>query len=239
MPTALPRNDLRQYDQLAGHWWQPNGTFAMLHWIAQARAELIPPAPRPGAVLVDLGCGGGLLAPHAKRLGYHHVGVDMVESGLRVARHHGVQPVRGDAARVPLADGCAAAVSAGELLEHVTDPLAVVAEACRLLEPGGVLALDTINRTAAARFVTVTIGERLPGLAPKGIHDPNLFVPPAVLVNECASHGVMLTVRGLRPALASLARWYLTGRRGRPVPMRPTRSTAVLYQGFGRKKEDC
>jgi 2-polyprenyl-6-hydroxyphenyl methylase / 3-demethylubiquinone-9 3-methyltransferase len=61
--NALPRNDVRQYDELAGEWWRPNGAFMMLHWIAAARAALIPEATRPGAVLVDLGCGAGLLAP--------------------------------------------------------------------------------------------------------------------------------------------------------------------------------
>jgi 2-polyprenyl-6-hydroxyphenyl methylase / 3-demethylubiquinone-9 3-methyltransferase len=209
----------------------------MLHWIAAARAELIPPAPAPGAVLVDLGCGGGLLAPHARRLGYRHIGVDLITSGLRRARAKGVSPVRADAAKVPLVDGCADAVSAGELLEHVTDPAAVIAQACRLLRPGGTLALDTINDTFLARFVTITLGERLPGLAPKGIHDPNLFVPPAVLVNECAAHGVRLSVRGIRPDTGRLLRWWLSGRRGEPVPIRPTRSMAVLYQGVGVKED--
>lgn len=236
MPTRWPRNDLRQYDDLADHWWEADGTFAMLHWIAAARAELIPPADQPDAVLVDLGCGGGLLAPHVQRLGYRHVGVDLVTSGLRAARDHGVLVARGDAAHVPLRDGCAAAVSAGELLEHVPDPVAVIAEACRLLRPGGTLVLDTINRTAAARLVTVTLGERLPGMAPKGIHDPNLFVAPAVLVNECARHGVALTVRGIRPAAGPLLRWWLRGRRGAPVPIRPTRSVSVLYQGYGIRR---
>ncbi len=78
MPLVLPRNDVRQYEELAEEWWRPGGVFAMLHWIARARAALVPPATRDGAVLVDLGCGGGLLAPHVAGLGYRHVGVDLV-----------------------------------------------------------------------------------------------------------------------------------------------------------------
>ena len=58
------RNDPAQYDDLAREWWRPHGAFAMLHWIAEARSALVPPASRPGAVLVDIGCGGGPLAPH-------------------------------------------------------------------------------------------------------------------------------------------------------------------------------
>src|SRR5262245_27711381 len=191
----LPRNDLRQYEQLSEQWWRPGGPFEMLRWIAKARAELIPPATRPGAVLVDLGCGGGLLAPYVKALGYAHIGVDMVTVSLELARDHGVRPVRADVNAVPLADGCADVVSAGELLEHVADPSTVVTEACRLLRPGGMLVLDTVNATARARFIAVTVAERVPGLAPRGIHDPALFVPPDVLVEACAKAGVALTIR--------------------------------------------
>ena len=230
-----PRNDPRQYDDLAAEWWKPNGMFAMLHWIAEARAGLVPPARAPGAVLVDLGCGGGLLAPHAARLGYRHVGVDLGERALQVAREHGVLPVRADVARLPLPDAVADVVSAGEILEHVPDLPAAVAEACRVLRPGGTLVLDTLARTRRARLVAVTVGERVPGGAPKGIHDPALFVDRRALVEQCARHGVRLTLRGFRPSAGGLLRWLL--RRDRPVPMVPTRSTAVLFQGYGVKEE--
>ena len=230
----LPRNDVRQYEQLSEQWWRPGGAFEMLRWIAKARAELVPPATRPGAVLVDLGCGGGLLAPYVTSLGYAHVGVDLVAVSLKLARDHGVMPVRADANAVPLADGCADVVSAGELLEHVVDPSTVVTEACRLLRPGGLLVLDTVNATARARFIAVTVAERIPGLAPKGIHDPSLFVPPELLVNACAKAGVALTVRGLRPAVWSVLRWlFLRRGDGRMVA---TRSVAALYQGWGIKE---
>jgi 2-polyprenyl-6-hydroxyphenyl methylase/3-demethylubiquinone-9 3-methyltransferase len=79
------RNDPAQYDELADQWWEPAGDFAMLHWLAASRAEHIPPAPRPGALLVDLACGGGLMAPHAAALGYRHVGI----AGAAVCRTGG------------------------------------------------------------------------------------------------------------------------------------------------------
>jgi 2-polyprenyl-6-hydroxyphenyl methylase / 3-demethylubiquinone-9 3-methyltransferase len=234
MPSVLPRNDIRLYEELAGEWWRPNGAFAMLHWIAAARAALVPPAARAGAVLVDLGCGAGLLAPHVRGLGYQHVGVDLVTVSLGQARSHGVEVVRADVAAVALADGCADVVSAGEILEHVSRPSTVVAEACRLLRPAGTLVLDTINATALGRFVAVTLAERVPGGAPKGIHDPALFVPPRLLIDECARHGVTLQVRGIRPAAGALLRWLIT-RRG-DVAIVPTRLTSVLYQGWGTKE---
>ncbi len=231
---ALPRNDVRQYEAMTDEWWRPYGAFAMLRWIAAARAELLPPAPRPGAVLVDLGCGAGLLAPHATRLGYRHVGVDLVTGSLRIAATHGVRPVRGDVQRLPLADGVADAVSAGEILEHVPDLAATVAEACRVLRPGGTLVLDTIAATRLAKLVTVTIGERIPGGAPPGIHDPALFVDRAELVAVAARHGVPLTLRGMRPPLLGMLRWL--ARRDPDPRMLPTRSTAVLFQGHGTKE---
>jgi 2-polyprenyl-6-hydroxyphenyl methylase / 3-demethylubiquinone-9 3-methyltransferase len=231
-PTR-PRNDVRQYDDLAGEWWRPGGPFAMLAWIAAARARLIPPAARPGAVLVDLGCGGGLLAPYVAGKGYRHVGVDLVQSALVQAGDHGVAPVRGDVLKLPLADGCADAVSAGELLEHVTDLRAAVSEVCRILRPGGFLALDTLADTALSRFFAITVAERVPHGAPPGIHDPDLFVDPDELVAECARHGVALRTRGFRPQVRGLLRWLAT--RDGDVPMVPTWTRAVLYQGIGTK----
>lgn len=236
MPLPVrPRNDIRQYDDLAGEWWRPDGAFAALHAIAAARSRLVPPATRPGAVLVDVGCGGGLLAPHVAGKGYRHVGVDLVTSALEQARAHGVTVVRGDATALPLTDGCADVVSAGEVLEHVTDLPRVVAEVCRVLRPGGRLVLDTVNSTWLARLLVVTIAEAVPGVAPRGIHDPALFVDPGRLTRECAQHGVRLRVRGARPGIGGALRWLLT-RRGE-IPIVPTWSTAVLYQGVGVKDE--
>lgn len=243
MRLRLP-NDPRQYDDLAGEWWRPGGEFEILHWLAEARGALVPPATRPGAVLIDAGCGGGLLAPHVRRLGYRHVGVDLRRSGLEQAAARDVLPLTGDVAHLPLASGCAEVVVAGEILEHVPDLPAVVAELCRVLRPGGLLVLDTVNDTALGRFVTVTLGESVGGVPP-GIHDPELFVDPVALTRECARHGVRLQVRGVRPSLAGMVRWLVLPHSptsgasvGRPLGrMVPMRSTAVIYQGVGRKSE--
>lgn len=233
-PARRARNDPAQYDDLAADWWRPDGVFAMLHWIAEARAALVPPATRDSAVLVDLGCGAGLMAPHLSGKGYRHVGVDVTRSALGQAAQHGVLAVRGDVAAVPLADGCADVVAAGEILEHVPDLAATVGEACRLLRPGGLLVIDTLAATALARLVAVTLAERLPGGPPPGIHDPALFVDRAALVRECADHGVDLRLRGIRPSVRDLLRWLRT-RRG-VVRMVPAPTTAVLFQAVGRRR---
>ena len=236
----LERNDPRQYDDLAGEWWRPGGAFEILHWLAEARAALVPPAPHPGAVLVDAGCGGGLLAPHVRRRGYRHIGVDLRRAGLEQSAGRGVTAVAGDVTALPLAGASADVVVAGEILEHVTDLAATVAELCRVLKPGGLVVLDTVNDTALGRFITVTAGERL-GIAPVGLHDPALFVDPRRLTAEFARHGVALRVRGIRPTMTGLVRWLARRPRAGGQPLGrvvPTFSTAVLYQGQGRKREE-
>ncbi|GAA4594164.1 2-polyprenyl-6-hydroxyphenyl methylase/3-demethylubiquinone-9 3-methyltransferase [Actinoplanes octamycinicus] len=234
---SIRRNDPCQYDDLAGEWWRPGGRFELLHWLAAARAELIPRPAGPGRVLLDAGCGGGLLAPHVRDLGYRHIGVDLRRAGLALAAGQGVTPVGGDVAALPLADGSADVVVAGEILEHVPDLPATVAELCRVLRPGGTVVLDTVNATGLSRFITVTLAERA-GVAPIGLHDPALFVAPARLRAEFARWGVRLAVRGVRPSMPGLVRWLAAARvdAGRPLGrMLPTFSTAVLYQGVGRK----
>jgi 2-polyprenyl-6-hydroxyphenyl methylase/3-demethylubiquinone-9 3-methyltransferase len=206
----------------------------MLRWIAAARARLVPPAPRAGALLLDVGCGGGLLAPELRGHGYRHVGVDLSGSALRAARAHGVDVVRGDAARLPFRDDGFDAVVVGELLEHVRDHAAVVAEACRVLRAGGTLVLDTIAATWWGRFSAVTVGERLPAGPPRRLHDPALFVDRARLLDVAARHGVRLALTGLRPDPVGYVRWL--GRRADSVRMVPTRSTAGLFQGVGVKE---
>jgi 2-polyprenyl-6-hydroxyphenyl methylase/3-demethylubiquinone-9 3-methyltransferase len=228
------RNDPAQYDELADQWWEPTGGFAMLHWLAASRAEYVPPAAHPGAVLVDLACGGGLMAPHVARLGYRHVGVDIGLAGLRIAGEHGVMPVQGSALAVPLADACADVVLAGEVLEHVDDAGQVLAEAARLLRPGGVLVLDSIAATPLATLVAVRIAERLPGGPPRGIHDPRLFVDRADLLATADRLGLDVRLVGLRPSVRDLVAWRRGRRSG--VRMRKMRLTTVLFAGYGTKR---
>ena len=203
--ARLPRNDVRQYEGMADQWWQPYGKFAMLRWIAAARAEQLPPAPRPGALLVDLGCGAGLIAPHAARLGYRHVGVDLVPVSLRLAAEHGVAAGARRRAAAAARRRVADAVSAGEILEHVQDLSAAVAEACRVLRPGGTLVLDTIADTRLARLITVRSPSGSRAAPPPGIHDPALFVDRAGCSPRPTGWGSTCGWSGLRPSLRE--RW--------------------------------
>ena len=227
------RDDPTRYDELAHLWWDRRGPFAMLQWIVGARSTFIPPATRPAAVLLDVACGGGLLAPHICGLGYRHVGVDLSMPSLTVARHHAVHAVCGDARTLPVPDETVDVVVAGECLEHVSDPAGVVAELCRVLRPHGILVLDTIASTLLARFVAGYLVERLPGGPPRGLHDPELFVDRRWLIEECQRHGVALRLFGLRPSVSAWLAW-LVGRRS-TARMVTTRSTAVLFGGVGVK----
>lgn len=230
----LARNDPAQYDELLDQWWAPRGSFAMLHWIAAARARLIPPAAESGAVLVDVACGGGLLAHHVGERGYRHVGLDLSDGSLRLAARHGVGPLRADARRLPLADASADVVVAGEVLEHVADVAAVLEEAVRVLRPGGTLVIDTIACTWWGRLTSITLGERIPGGPPKRLHDAHLFVDRRQLVRRCADLGVELTLTGLRPSFVDYLRWL--GGRSAQVRMLPTRTTAGLFSAHGVKR---
>ncbi len=229
----LARNDLRQYDQLADEWWDPAGEFAALHWIAVSRGALIPAPPTGGGTLLDVACGGGLLAPHVPP-GYRHVGVDLVSSALTAAAGHGVEPIVADARALPFDDGAFDVVVAGEILEHLVDVEAAVAELCRVVAPGGRIVIDTIADTRWARWTMVTMAERLPGGPPRRCHDPELFVDPDRLRELFAAGGVEMRLHGLMPAPLQFLRFAATGH-GR-VRMRRTRSLSGLYAGVGHRR---
>lgn len=229
-----PRNDPGQYDDLAAEWWSPRGQFAMLHWIATARGRHIPPSVRGGALLLDVACGGGLLAGPVQAIGgYRHVGLDLSPTAIAQAAAHGVAAVRGDARVLPFADKVFDVVVAGEVLEHVREFEVVIAEACRVLRPGGTLVLDSIARTWWGRFSAVTVGERLPAGPPRRLHDPALFIDRARLHRVAQDHGVALRLNGLRPSAVDYLGW-LAGRK-EVVRMLPTGVTAGLFQAVGRK----
>lgn len=240
-PATLvrPRNDLAQYDDLAASWDDPFGPLAALHGLAAERATLVPVAPA-GGTLVDLGCGGGLLAPHVR--GYRHLGVDLNEQALAIAAAKGVEPVRADVTAVPLPDGAADVVVAGELLEHVEDLDGCVRECARLLRPGGTFVWDTLAAGPFARVALVHVAERLPGGPPPQIHDPRLLVDPRRLRALLDRHGIEVTeMHGLRPALRSYARWLRARAGDRDPAAAPfgfvrTRSLAGVYAGTGTRR---
>lgn len=232
------RNDPAQYDDLADQWWPTHGRFAALHWLAEARARLIPAPPRTGAPLLDLACGGGLLARvlTGKLAGWRHIGVDLSSLALRQASDHGVEAVQADVTRLPFPDGKFSCVVAGEMFEHIEDLDAACTAIGRVLAPGGTLVIDTLADTLFCRIGLVRLAERLPGGPPPRIHDPRLLVSPDRLGAALDRYGIEMTVvGGLRPSLPDYVRWLV--RQADSVRMVPTDSTAGVYQAVGTRRE--
>lgn len=235
--SGIRQDFISDYDGLADEWWDPRGALAPLGWIARARAEFVPAARNDQAALLDIACGGGLFGPHAAAKGYRVVGVDLSEMSLREALRHGFdEVVRADVSELPFEDESFDVVTAGQCLEHVPDPYGVVAEACRVLRPGGTLIVDTIADTKLARLVSITLAENLPlpGRPPRGTHDHRLFVNRERLTRTAREHGVELELLGLRPRMREMARY--AANRLDEVRMVRTNSTSVLYLGVGTKK---
>ncbi len=181
------------------------------------RREL-PEAERPR--VLDLGCGGGLVAEALAARGCELLGVDASLPSLRTARRHArasgvrVAYVAGDAARLPLRDGVVDAVVAADVLEHLDDLGAVLREVTRVLRPGGLLLFDTPARSWRTRL-TLIWGAELLGWIPSRAHVYERLLTPPELVGRCAEAGLLVReLRGIEPARPPLeAAWGYLRRR--------------------------
>ncbi|HEY8607425.1 MAG TPA: bifunctional 2-polyprenyl-6-hydroxyphenol methylase/3-demethylubiquinol 3-O-methyltransferase UbiG [Noviherbaspirillum sp.] len=196
--------ELQKFSDLAHRWWDPTSEFRPLHEINPLRLEWINArAPLAGKTVVDIGCGGGILAESMAKKGANVTGIDLSEKALKVADLHslesGVQ-VRYEliaaeelAAREP---GRYDIVTCMEMLEHVPDPAAVVAACARLVKPGGHVFFSTINRNPKAYLFAVIGAEYVLRLLPRGTHDYTKFITPSELAGFARNAG--LEVRGLK-----------------------------------------
>ena len=218
-----------------GDWWDEGSReFASLRSVTKFRLELLQqwlPNGFAGRTVVDLGCGGGLLAVPLARAGARVLGIDLATRALCAATAQqcsGLQALQGDLGAVPIADRCADLVLLADVIEHVDDPARVMAEAARILRPGGALFVNTIHRTLRSRLFAITLGEGL-GFIPRGTHQWHKFVRPDELDRMAAMAGCARVRRsGEAPRL-----WATL--RQRAVVLRPSRSLAVGYAALYQK----
>jgi 2-polyprenyl-6-hydroxyphenyl methylase/3-demethylubiquinone-9 3-methyltransferase len=192
--------ELQKFGELAHRWWDPTSEFRPLHEINPLRLEWINArAPLAGKNVVDVGCGGGILAESMAKKGAHVTGIDLSEKPLKVADLHslesGVQ-VRYEliaaealAAREP---GQYDVVTCMEMLEHVPDPAAIVRACAELVKPGGHVFFSTLNRNPKSYLYAVIGAEYILKLLPKGTHDYAKFLTPAELARFIREAGLEL-----------------------------------------------
>ncbi|WP_347485422.1 bifunctional 2-polyprenyl-6-hydroxyphenol methylase/3-demethylubiquinol 3-O-methyltransferase UbiG [Vandammella animalimorsus] len=194
--TPLPDNadagELKKFSDLAHKWWDPNGEFRPLHainplrldWIVQTAGSL------QGRAIVDVGCGGGILADAMARAGAARVlGIDLADKSLRVARLHALEAQTPNIEYRSISAEALAAelpaqfdvVTCMEMLEHVPDPAAIVQACADMAKPGGWLFFSTINRNAKSWLFAILGAEYILRLLPRGTHSHAKFITPAEL----------------------------------------------------------
>jgi 2-polyprenyl-6-hydroxyphenyl methylase/3-demethylubiquinone-9 3-methyltransferase len=190
--------ELDKFSKLAHRWWDPAGEFKPLHDINPLRLEWIAQhAALEGAAVLDVGCGGGILAEAMAQRGARVTGIDLEDKALRVAQlhlHESKLNIRYEKSAVEEYAGKRAAefdvVTCMELLEHVPEPASMVAACARLVRPGGQVFFSTINRNPKSYLFAVVGAEYVLGLLPKGTHDYLRFIKPSELARWSRAAGL-------------------------------------------------
>ena len=191
--------ELTKFSSLAHRWWDVDGEFGPLHAINPLRLDWIDGiAPLKGQRVLDVGCGGGILADAMARKGADVLGIDLAEKSLKVAQLHALEAGTSQITyRLVAAEALAAempdqfdVVTCMEMLEHVPDPASVVQACARLAKPGGWVFFSTINRNPKSYLHAIVGAEYLLGLVPRGTHDWQKFITPAELARMCRNAGL-------------------------------------------------
>ncbi len=202
MPSAsnFDPAEISRFDAAAPRWWDPDGEFRPLHDLNPARLDYIEArAGLTGRRVLDVGCGGGLLAEGMARRGARVTGIDLAPESLKVARLHaleaGIDVEYREIAAETLADTDAGGfdlVTCLEMLEHVPDPVAIVAALASLVRPGGDVICSTINRNAKSFALAIVGAEYLLRLLPMGTHQYARLIRPSEISHWARDAGLEL-----------------------------------------------
>jgi 2-polyprenyl-6-hydroxyphenyl methylase/3-demethylubiquinone-9 3-methyltransferase len=203
MTTARQNVDaaeVAKFDALASRWWDPHGKFRALHEINPLRLDWIRQHAELGnRCVIDIGCGGGILAEAMATAGARVTGIDMAEGPLTVARLHQLESQVDVDYRQATAEEVAAeqadqydVVTCLEMLEHVPEPSLVVQSCAELLQPGGHVFFSTINRNPKSFLFAIVGAEYLLKLLPAGTHDYQKFIRPSELESWARYAGLEL-----------------------------------------------
>ena len=192
--------ELEKFGQLAHRWWDPGSEFKPLHDINPLRLDYIDGiAGLRGKRVVDVGCGGGILAEAMAQRGARVTGIDLAEKPLKVAQLHLLESGLEVDYRLMATEALALEMPRGfgvvtcmELLEHVPDPAATVRACADLTEPGGRVFFSTINRNLKSYLLAVVGAEYLLKLLPRGTHDYARFIKPSELSAMCRAAGLQV-----------------------------------------------
>ena len=195
--------ELEKFSELAHRWWDPQSEFKPLHDINPLRLDYIDSIVKlQQKQILDVGCGGGILAESMAARGAIVTGIDLAEKPLKVAELHLVESGRQVDYRKISAEALAAerpasfdAVTCMELLEHVPDPASTIAACAALVKPGGHVFFSTINRNPKAYLFAIIGAEYVLRMLPRGTHDYARFIKPSELAAMCRR--AQLTVGGL------------------------------------------
>jgi 2-polyprenyl-6-hydroxyphenyl methylase/3-demethylubiquinone-9 3-methyltransferase len=190
--------ELAKFSALAHRWWDPQSEFKPLHEINPLRLDWIAgKVPLSGKSVVDVGCGGGILAEAMSQRGARVRGIDLADKALAVARLHALETSAAvtyeKIAAEALAEREPAAydvVTCMEMLEHVPEPASIVLACSKLVKPGGQVFFSTISRNPKAYLYAVLGAEYLLKLLPRGTHDYARFIKPSELSSLCRSAGL-------------------------------------------------
>lgn len=197
-PNVDPE-ELRKFQALAARWWDPNSEFRPLHEINPLRLDWIRERVNlAGKRVLDVGCGGGILAEAMAVAGAEVTGIDLAQKSLQVARLHGLDSgVKVDyrcisaEALAESEPGAFDVVTCLEMLEHVPDPGATINACSRLLKPGGWAFFSTINRNPKSFLFAIVGAEYVLRLLPRGTHDYERFIKPSELSTAARRCGLL------------------------------------------------